>query len=91
MASTDVFEHPLGLGMTHHGYAADCFEVIDFDHFLPFDFRLRFGSMFVELRAVALGLVFGRDPYPDSYSFSHDIATLQQISKKSTNCRSLTF
>lgn len=65
VAAFNVFEHPLRLGVLHHGFARDAFEVIDLDHHPAFGIGIAAAALFMVLRAFAPALVFGRDADPD--------------------------
>jgi hypothetical protein len=61
----DVFHHPAGLGVGHHGFAGDALKVVDRDYRPSFGCRIHPGAVLVVLGALAFGLVLGRDPNPD--------------------------
>jgi len=52
--------------MLHHRIAADSLKVIDLFYLPILRFSVGLSPSFVMLRAVASGLVFGRDPNPDA-------------------------
>ena len=62
----DVLEHPLGLGMSHHRLPAHCFEVVDLADIPALRLGVGPGALLVVLRALASGLVLGRDADPDA-------------------------
>ena len=48
VAPLDVCDHPLGFGVGHYGFAADCLKVVDLDDVPTFDLCVCTGAMFVE-------------------------------------------
>ena len=61
-----VGHHPLRLRVLHDGLPGDAFQVIDLGDLPAAGFGVALGSHLVMLGALALGLVFGRDPNPDA-------------------------
>src|SRR5690349_3103967 len=66
VAAFDVSEHPLCFRVIHHRLSRDTGEVVDFLDRPRIEFGVFAGTLFVVLRTVALGLVFGRDTNPNA-------------------------
>jgi hypothetical protein len=65
-----VGHHPPRLRVLHDGFAGDAFEAVDLADLPAAGLRVAFAPHFMVLRALALSLVFGRDPNPDADRFS---------------------
>ena len=62
-----VGHHPPCLRVLHDRLPGDAFEAIDLADLPAAGLRIALAPHLVVLRALALGLVFGRDPNPDAY------------------------
>jgi hypothetical protein len=64
-AGLHVLHHAARFRVGHDRFAGDTGQVVQGHYFPPADLGVGAGAVLVVLRALALGLVFGRDPDPD--------------------------
>lgn len=62
----NVGEHPFRFRMFEHRFSADAFKVVHLDDVPTLRFGIVSGAFFMVLRALAAGLILGRDANPDA-------------------------
>lgn len=65
-----MLQHSFGLGVAKNGLPRDGLHVVDLADAPAFGLGVVPGALLVVLGAVAPGLVFGRDPDPDTDGFA---------------------